>query len=118
MGPVARRAFDNEGLRHAAPFCFPPPGRNRHERTTSETLTMHAHDYPTPERTQAPAQMLRGVANACARLAGGTARSRVLRGSSRRSSGSASFACGTIPSRKWNGGLDRDFGSFVGGRPV
>lgn len=58
---------------------------------------MHAHIHATPERTQAPAQMLRGVAGPCAPLGGEVAAS----------------------SRKtWFSGWDKDFGSFVGGGPV
>lgn len=89
-----------------------------HEPEPTSSTTMHAHSYATPERTQAPAQMLRGVAGACAPLAGGVGRSRELPGFSGRVWGSIDFVGGTTAPRKWSGGLDRDFGSSVGGGPV
>ncbi|HEX6042161.1 hypothetical protein [Longimicrobium sp.] len=79
---------------------------------------MHVHANATPERTQAPAQMLRGVAGSCAPLAGSVAPSRVLRRRSHRGLGSTTRVNESGSSRKWIRGLDRDFGNSVGGKPV
>ena len=79
---------------------------------------MHAHVFPTQERTLAPSQNLRGVAGTCAPVAGFAAPSFALRGS----------LC-PAPRRSdtwypWPGmaivGSDSkvDFGSLVGGGPV
>jgi hypothetical protein len=70
---------------------------------------MHAHAFATQERTQAPPQMLRGVAGGCAPLA-----ARGLRDSSFGEVGRVEKTA--YPSTaSWIGGSDRDFGSSAGG---
>lgn len=80
---------------------------------------MHAHTFATPERMQAPSQMLRGVAGTCAPVAGVAAEPFVLGGSICPAPRQARVdVAHPSMATAWFSGSDRDFGSSAGGGPV